>query len=326
MLRRIRSPSSETRSRREAGASEYAAFFIEGSDARKYRVSTTTTNAFSRTPRIASPTPTHPAEQLLRPGAVLDVVLDLGGDVVLVVEAADRASFFCSWSNQSGRLLPMAVTWWLMIGTNSTRKPANTSSTPVITTSTAHGRLRPRRIRNSTAGLRPTARNRATTTSTSTPRSRTTISASQSATRAPSPPNRPHMKERAVQRAARLTEVVQWPGGSCRKLTASSVASATASEGSSACSASSCRRPASRCRSGPSGGPPCPLVEAGRVGGRAGCSRWRAGGLGRASRWSRWSSRASASEPVSRPGARKVRFRPGFAGGWEVVGSRHVLA
>ena len=60
MLRRIRSPSSDTRSRRVAGAREYAAFFIDGRDARKYSVSTITTNAFSRIPRMARPTPTAP--------------------------------------------------------------------------------------------------------------------------------------------------------------------------------------------------------------------------------------------------------------------------
>ena len=75
---------------------------------------------------------------------------------------------FCSCLNQSGARSLIVLTWSLITGTIEITKPAIARSTPTITISTATGRLTPLRMKNSTSGLRPTARNIATTSSIST--------------------------------------------------------------------------------------------------------------------------------------------------------------
>ncbi len=60
------------------------------------------------------------------------------------------------------------ATWSVTTGTIASRNRAIAITTNVITTTTAQDRFSPRRMKNSTAGLSPTARNIATTISRST--------------------------------------------------------------------------------------------------------------------------------------------------------------
>ena len=72
----------------------------------------------------------------------------------------------CSSSSHPGALWEMAVTWSLMTGTIASTNSVTAATTSTMTTTTAYGRRMLRRMKNSTAGLRPAARNIATTIST----------------------------------------------------------------------------------------------------------------------------------------------------------------
>ena len=86
------------------------------------------------------------------------------------------ASSFLIWrlcwssSNQCGALCESAVTWSAITGTIATRKSATASTTSSATSSTARERRIPRRMKNSTGGLSPKARNSETTIRISTER------------------------------------------------------------------------------------------------------------------------------------------------------------
>ena len=63
----------------------------------------------------------------------------------------------------AGSALVEGATWSVTTGTIASRNRATAITTNVITTTTAQDRFSPRRMKNSTAGLSPTARNIATT-------------------------------------------------------------------------------------------------------------------------------------------------------------------
>ncbi len=75
----------------------------------------------------------------------------------------------CSWSNHSGALSVILVTWSVITGTIATKKSATPTRNSTITIVTARLRRSPRRWNHSTDGLRPAARNSATTMRISTP-------------------------------------------------------------------------------------------------------------------------------------------------------------
>ena len=107
------------------------------------------------------------------------------------------SSSFCTWrlacssSSQSGALRVISAIWSLITGATATTNSASTAMTATSTSSTDRPRRIPRRMKNSTTGLSPIARNIDMTSRISTEEMLSSCSVRKIAATAPSAPKKP---------------------------------------------------------------------------------------------------------------------------------------
>ena len=147
-------------------------------------------NALASAESTASPTPSTPPK-MLPAKSPFSTYSRTRSITSYLASSSWTVEFFWSWSSQPGAFRVSAATWSLITGTIASTNRPRAISTPTMTASTAHERLSPRPTKNSTTGLRPAARNIATTISTRTEEIASTCVPSQYASSTPSPPKKP---------------------------------------------------------------------------------------------------------------------------------------